>query len=98
MDNVLQDPNARIVTPAHDKFWDAHPTRREMQAALDHFSKFMDDIYASIDTQHIVVNFLAEKGGVTKAELEVYAKKKLEEVKVAAARGAADQKAADVIR
>lgn len=90
------DPNAPIITPAYDKFWDSPPTRREIQAALNHFSQFMDNIYASIDTQHIVLNLLAEKANVTKDELLAYVEKKKQEVQDAADRAQAAQEATSV--
>lgn len=91
------DPNDKVITPPYDKFWDSSPTRREIQKALDHFSSFMDNIYGSIDTQHIVINLMAEKAGITKDEIKIYAQKKLQEVKDAAAHNQAAQEGSDVV-
>jgi hypothetical protein len=82
MSNLIIDPNEKaLINPAHDRFLDAPATRRELQAALDHFAKHLDNLYATGDTQHIVINFLAEeKLNVTKDELTAYVMKKKQEM------------------
>jgi hypothetical protein len=82
MSNLIIGPgDNKLINPAHDKFLDAPITRREVQGALDHFAEHLDKIYGSIDTQHIVINFLAEeKLNVTKEELHAYVMKKKQEL------------------
>lgn len=82
MSNLILEPGQQgLINPAHDKFLDAPATRRELQAALDHFAKHLDILYQTGDTQHIVVNFLAEeKLHVTKDELTAYVMKKKQEM------------------
>lgn len=82
MSNLIIDPTEKqLINPAFDKYMDGPVTRRELQAALDHFSKHLDALYATSDTQHIVINFLAEeKLNVTKDELLAYVQKKRQEM------------------
>ena len=80
--NLIVDPNEkRLIDPAFDKYMDAPCTRRELQAMINHFAKHLDEIYPTLDTQHIVINFLAEeKLNVTKDELLAYVEKKRQEM------------------
>ena len=94
------DPNEKtLINPAHDRFLDAPMTRREAQKAFDHFSTHMDALYATLDTQHIVLNFIAEeKLNVTKGELLAYVDKKRHEMEVAKKLNEAAQKLAEDIK
>lgn len=95
MSNLIIGPgDNKLINPAHDKFLDAPCTRRELQAALDHFAGHLDALYQTGDTQHIVINFLAEeKLHVTKDELTAYVmKKKQEMLDLLAKRAAAAEK------
>ena len=81
MSNLIVDPNDKQVNPAHDRFLDSAATRRELQQVIDHFAKHLDNLYATLDTQHIVLNFMAEeKLNVTQAELLAYVAKKRQEM------------------
>jgi predicted transcriptional regulator len=70
-----------LINPAYDKFLDGHPTRRELQKAFTKMGENDANLYAAIDTQALVGNFLCEKLGVTRAELDAYVARKAEEVK-----------------
>jgi hypothetical protein len=84
MSNLILDPNDKpLINPAHDKFLDAPMTRREAQKAFDHFSYHMDQLYATGDTQHIVLNLIGEKLNITKGEILAYVEKKRQEIEVA---------------
>lgn len=82
MSNLILDPNEKtLVNPAHDKFLDSSATRRELQKSIDHFAFHLDQLYATLDTQHIVLNFIAEeKLNITKDELLTYVAKKRQEM------------------
>lgn len=95
MSNLILDPNEKeLINPAHDRFLDAPMPRREAQKAFDHFAQHLDQLYATLDTQHIVLNLIAEKLNVTKGELQAYVEKKRQELEVAAKLNEAAQKLA----
>ena len=64
--------------------------RRRSITSLQH----LDQLYATLDTQHIVLNLIAEKLNVTKGELQAYVEKKRQELEVAAKLNEAAQKLA----
>jgi hypothetical protein len=80
MSSIITDSND-LIAPAHDKFMDGHPTRRELQKAFNKMGNNDSELFSMVDTQALVGNFLCEKLGVTRAELEAYVLKKSEEVK-----------------
>ena len=73
--------NDGLINPAYDKFLDGHPTRRELQKAFNKMGKNDAELFSMVDTNCLVVNFLCEKAGVTRAELDTYVARKAEEVK-----------------
>jgi hypothetical protein len=75
----MQD--SELIIPAHDKFLDGHPTRRELQKAFNKMGNNDGELFGMIDTQALVGNFLCEKLGVTREELDTYVAKKAAEVK-----------------
>jgi hypothetical protein len=70
-----------LITPAHDKFMDGHPTRRELQQVFNKIGSNQAELFGMVDTQALVGNFLCEKLGVTRAEIEAYVQKKAQELK-----------------
>jgi acetyl-CoA acetyltransferase len=80
MSNLVSD-SSELITPAHDRFLDGHPTRRELQKAFNKMGNNDAELFAMIDTQALVGNFLCEKLGVTREELDAYVEKKAAEVK-----------------
>lgn len=96
MNNLIIDPNEKkLIDPAYDKYMDSPATRRELQAMINHFAGHLDQIYPTLDTQHIVINFLAEeKLNVTKGELLAYVEKKRHEMEELAKNRAEDTEAA----
>ena len=75
----MQD--SELITPAYDRFLDGTPTRRELQKAFNKMGNNDAELFSMIDTQALVGNFLCEKLGVTRGELDAYVTKKAEEVK-----------------
>lgn len=72
-DSPIQQP--------YDKYWDAPPTRRELQKAFNKLGNNDSDLMSMVDTNCLVVNFLCEKLGVTRGELDAYVAQKAAEVK-----------------
>lgn len=73
--------DSELIIPAHDKFLDGHPTRRELQKAFNKMGNNDAELFAMIDTQALVGNFLCEQLGVTRSQLDAYVEKKAAEVK-----------------
>jgi hypothetical protein len=67
-----------LVEQPYDKFWDGSPTRRELQKAFQKMGSNDAEIMTMIDTNCLVVNYLCEKLGVTREDLEVYVAKQKE--------------------
>jgi hypothetical protein len=67
-----------LVDQPYDKFWDGSPTRRELQKAFAKMGNNDAEIMTMIDTNCLVVNYLCEKLGVTREDLEVYVAKQKE--------------------
>lgn len=80
MSNII-DPNDSLIEPAHDRFLDGYPTRRELQKAFNKMGHNDAELFGMCDTQALVGNFLCDKLGVTRAEIEAYILKKAEELK-----------------
>ena len=80
MSSIISDAS-EYIKPAHDPFMDGHPTRRELQKAFNKLGNNDSDFMAMVDTNCLVVNFLCEKLGVTRGELDAYVSRKAEEVK-----------------
>lgn len=87
MSSIISDAS-EYIKPAHDPFMDGHPTRRELQKAFNKLGnndsdlmEMIDTNMAMVDTNCLVVNFLCEKLGVTRGELDAYVSRKAEEVK-----------------
>lgn len=81
MSKLILEPGDRLVDPAYDKHLDGHPTRRELQQAFGKIGVNMTAFWEGLDTQAIVGNFLCEKLGVTRGELDAYVAKKAGEIK-----------------
>jgi hypothetical protein len=80
MSNLIVDPN-EYIEPAHDKFWDGHPTRRELQTTLHKIGLNQTACFEAIDTQALVMNCVCEKLNITREELDSFVAKKAEEAK-----------------
>lgn len=76
-----------LLTRARDPYWDGFLTRREAQLAIDKLSENDSVLMAMQDTEHIVMNFLVEKIGCTREELDKYVE--LKKAQLAALRQAA---------
>jgi hypothetical protein len=72
---------ANLVEQPYDKYWDGPFTRRDaikfepFQRAFDKMGNNTKELMAMIDTNCLVVNYLCEKLGVTREDLEVYVEK-----------------------
>jgi ABC-type phosphate transport system auxiliary subunit len=67
-----------LVEHPHDQYWDGKPTRRELQKAFNKLGSNDAELMAMVDTNCLVVNYLCEKLGVTREDLEVYVAKQKE--------------------
>lgn len=70
--------NSELVSQPYDKYWDGQPTRRELQKAFNKLGSNDAELMAMVDTNCLVVNYLCEKLGVTREDLEVYVAKQKE--------------------
>ena len=73
--------DSELIQKPYDKFWDEPMLRREAQKAFQKLGNNDSELMAMVDTNCLVVNFLCEKLGVTRGELDAYVAKKAEEVK-----------------
>jgi CRISPR/Cas system-associated endonuclease Cas3-HD len=78
MSNLIH--GAGLIEKPFDKFWDNPPTRREMQAVFQKLGDNDAELMGMCDTAALVLNFLCEKLGVRREELEEYVKAKSTEV------------------
>jgi hypothetical protein len=92
--NTMLD--SELIQKPYDKFWDEPMLRREAQKAFQKLGNNDSELMAMVDTNCLVVNFLCEKLGVTRGELDAYVEKKAAEVKTLQEAKAAAE-AADVI-
>jgi len=82
-----------LVTPAHDPYWDAPITRREVQQAINEMAENDRELTMRADTANIVLNFLMEKQGITRVEVDAWIVQK--KTQIAAARAAQVEAAAE---
>ena len=73
MSNLIHGSD--LVEQPYDKYWDGQPTRRELQKAFNKLGSNDAELMAMVDTNCLVVNYLCEKLGVTREDLEVYVAK-----------------------
>lgn len=71
----ISDPNGLVQQP-HDPYWDAPITRREVQLAVNDLCVNEAELMARCDTSYIVMNFVCEKLGIKREELDEYVAKK----------------------
>lgn len=80
MSSPILTPGQGLIDPAYDKFLDGFPKRREMQAAFNKLGKNDAELMLMVDNLALVVNFLCEKHGHTKAEIDAWVQSKAEEL------------------
>jgi hypothetical protein len=85
---IITDGNGLLKQP-HDPYWDGALTRREAQIAINEIAMNEAELTRCLDTMSIVMNFLAEKMGVTRGEIDAWVANK--KAQVLAAREAAAQ-------
>jgi len=73
MSNLIHGSD--LVEQPHDQYWDGKPSRRELQKAFNKLGSNDAELMAMVDTNCLVVNYLCEKLGVTREDLEVYVAK-----------------------
>jgi len=69
-----------LVNLPHDPYWDGPITRREVQMAVNDLCINEAELMARSDTAHIVLNFLCERIGTTRGEIDAYIEKKKAEI------------------
>ena len=80
MSNIIHGSD--LVEQPHDQYWDGKPNRRELQKAFNKLGSNDAELMAMVDTNCLVVNYLCEKLGVTREDLEVYVAKQKEALAV----------------
>lgn len=82
MSNLVDSP---LVQVPHDKFWDAPPTRREVQRALKKMGQNDSELMGMADTAALVLNYILEVkfGMKDREELDVYVAAKALQMKEA---------------
>ena len=64
-----------LLKEPYSPYWDAPLTRREAQRMINKLGSNDAELMAMVDTNCLVVNYLCEKLGVTREDLEVYVAK-----------------------
>lgn len=77
---ITPGSSEHLIDPAFDQFLDGKPTRRELQETFRKIGISMTQLYEALDTQALVGNFLCEKLGVTRGEIDAYVAKKAAEI------------------
>ena len=80
MSSLIIDPSGSGIKQAHDPYWDAPITRREVQQAVNDIAMNENALQNMCDTSNIVLNFLLERLNVTRGELDAYVAKKKAEI------------------
>lgn len=75
----VTNPSGLVQQP-HDPYWDGPISRRETQMAVNDICRNEAELMARSDTSYIVTNFLCEKLGVTRGEIDAYVEKKKAEM------------------
>lgn len=91
MENRIITSDTKIVDQPFDKYWDAPLSRREAQRAINKLAKNDSEMMGMCDTAALVLNFLCEKLGVKREEIQTYVDKK--KIEVQAMREALKQQA-----
>jgi hypothetical protein len=65
-----------LVKKPHDPFWDGPLTRKEAQAAFDKLGRNDAELSAMADTASILINYLCEKAGVKREDVDAYVEEK----------------------
>lgn len=60
MTQIIGEDRPLIEQP-YDKFWDGHPTRREIQVGFNKIGRVLDQLHAADDTASIIINFICER-------------------------------------
>ena len=72
--------DSELIAPPYDRFLDSPPTRREMQKAFNKMGNNDGELMLMVDNLNLVCNYLCEKMGVTKGELDAFVEKKAAEM------------------
>ena len=86
---------SELVEKPYDKFWDEPPTRREMQKVFNKLGQNDAELMGMADTASILLNYLCEKLGVKREDVEAYVLQKTEELKTLRTNLKAEAEAAD---
>lgn len=69
-----------LVKEPFDKYWDGNLTRREAQRAFNKLGSNDAELMGMSDTAALVLNYLCERFGVKREEIDEYVKVKSAEV------------------
>lgn len=81
MSKLFTDSSPLVKQP-HSEYWDGALTRREAQAAINKLASNDSELIGMADTAALILNFLCERAGVKREELDEFVEKKKEEVAV----------------
>jgi len=69
-------PKDGLMNVPHDPYWDVPISRREVQEAVNQLAQNDAALAAQNDTSNIVLNYLCEKIGIERKEIDAWAAKK----------------------
>lgn len=81
MPNLIVDPNSSPIQPAFDPYWDKPMTRREAHVLFTKLASNDSELMGMADTAAILLNYLCEKLGVKREDVQSYVDMKTEQLK-----------------
>lgn len=81
MSKLIVNPADSPIQPAFDKYWDSPMTRREAKVLFNKLAFNDSELMGMADTAAIVINFLCEKLGIKKEDIQGYVNRKMDELK-----------------
>jgi hypothetical protein len=81
MSSLIIDPNTSPIQPAFDPYWDKPMTRREAHVLFMKLAANDNELMGMADTAAILLNYLCEKLGVQRDDVQSYVDMKTEQLK-----------------
>lgn len=81
MSKLIIDPNESPIQPAFDPYWDKPMTRREAHTLFMKLASNDNELMGMADTAAILLNYLCEKLGVKREDVQSYVDMKTEQLK-----------------